>query len=90
MPPLDLIAPHMSFFDDPRAKELLITPHGLRLVYQADQAQRAHYLVLRQAAFTDLTLDPARLRDLMDRAIALYEDLKGTVHGQAQRTAEAA
>lgn len=90
MPPLDCIAPHMSFFDDPRAKELLITPNGLRLVYQANQAQRAHYLVLRQAEFTDLTLDPARLRDLMDRAIALYEELERTAHGQSQRTAEAA
>lgn len=83
MPPLPLIGRHMGFFDDPKAKELLVAPLGVRLVYQADQGRRAHYLVLRQAEFEGLTVAPELLRDLMDRAIALHYDLQRSVHGQA-------
>ena len=52
-------------------KELVITPRGVRLVYQAAQAERAEYLVLRQAHFTNNKADPALVRTLLDRAIAI-------------------
>jgi hypothetical protein len=76
MPPIERIEPHIRFFDDPRAKELLVTPKGVRLVYLAKEGERAHYTVLRQAEFPDPSIPPQLLRDLMDRAVALLEDLK--------------
>lgn len=89
-PPVDLVGRHIDFFDDPYAKELLIAPGGVRLVYQANQARRSHYLVLRQAEFEDLSLDPERLRALMDRAIALHDDLQRSVHAGGQDSVDAA
>ena len=77
IPPLSWLSPHVAFFDqDPRAKELVITPNGVRLVYQMDEATRAHYLVLRQAVFEKATLSPELARDLLERAVALYDDLR--------------
>ena len=75
MPPLDLLQGHIGMFDDPRTKELLVTPRGVRIVYQANQAQRAQYLVLRQAEFAEPTLSRDLVRRLLDRAVALYGDL---------------
>jgi hypothetical protein len=77
IPPLSWLSPHVAFFDqDPRAKEMVITPNGVRLVYQIDEATRAHYLVLRQAVFEKATLAPDLAKDLLERAVALYEDLR--------------
>ena len=69
--PHELISPHLDVFRQPQAKELLITPKGLRLVYQASQADKLHYQVLRQANFDLPALAPDLLRQLMDRLIAL-------------------
>jgi hypothetical protein len=75
MPPAALIDPHMSFFAAPKAKEILITPKGVRLVYQTDQGTRAEYLVLRSANFAAPQVTAEVMADLLDRAIALYQDL---------------
>jgi hypothetical protein len=49
----------------------------VRLVYQLAEAERPYYLVLRQAEFGDhLRLDPALMRRLLDRAIAIIEELR--------------
>ncbi|HVJ40306.1 MAG TPA: hypothetical protein VM639_02365 [Dongiaceae bacterium] len=70
--PTQVITPHLDFFRQPQAKEMLITPKGLRLVYQASQADKLHYQVLRQANFDLPVLAPDLLRDLLDRLIALH------------------
>ena len=75
VPSLARLTPHMTAFDDVRTKELLVTPRGLRLVYQASQAERAEYLVLRQAKFAAIGLDVALVSNLLDRLIALAADL---------------
>jgi hypothetical protein len=75
MPRLDQIAPHIHLFDDPRMKELVVTPSGTRLVYQAMQAERAYYLVLRQARFAEPRLDPKIASRLLDAAIAISRSL---------------
>ncbi|MFO0754546.1 MAG: hypothetical protein U0411_14630 [Thermodesulfovibrionales bacterium] len=80
MPPLESVEPHIRFFEDPKAKELLVTPRGIRLVYQAKEGVRAYYTVLRQVEFAGPPLSPSLLGSLMDRAIALYEDLKQEGH----------
>jgi hypothetical protein len=75
--PLVGLAPHMTMFADPRAKELVTSPRGVRLVYQAAQAERVHYLVLRQARFENNKADPALVRSLLDRAIAIAASVDG-------------
>lgn len=76
MPPVERVAPHIQFFEDPRAKELLVTPRGVRLVYQGKEGQRAHYAVLRQVEFGDIAVPPELARSLLDRALALHQDLE--------------
>ncbi len=88
IPPLDVVGRHMDYFDDTKAKELVISPRGVRLVYQARQSVRAHYMVLRQVHFDDLVLQPELVRELLDRAVALYEDLRSTAEGVEHRDAE--
>jgi hypothetical protein len=78
MPPQAVMARHMDFFADPKAKEMLVTPKGVRLVYQANQAERSQYLVLRQADFANVSLSAELIRRLLDQAIALHEDLMRT------------
>jgi hypothetical protein len=71
LPEIDQLTPEMAVFDDPRMKDLVITPKGVRLVYQSAQAERAHYLVLRQARFLNNKADAALVRALLDRAISV-------------------
>jgi hypothetical protein len=76
-PDLAVIDRHISVFQRPATKELLVTAKGVRLVHMLDQARRAEYLVLRQAEFENAAVDKDLLRDLMDRTIALHKDLTG-------------
>lgn len=69
--PHHVVAPHLDIFEDPRAKELLITPKGLRFVWQVAEADRARYGVFRQAEFGEVELDPLLVQSLLDRLIAL-------------------
>ncbi len=75
IPSLDRLTPYIEVFDDQKTKELVVTPHGIRLVYQAAQAKRADYLVLRQATFTEPSVDPALVQALLDRLIAIAATL---------------
>lgn len=75
LPDRRIVDRHIGYFADPQAKEMLITPKGLRLVHMLDQARRAEYLVLRQAEFESPQVPQPLLKDLMDRLIALHRDL---------------
>lgn len=86
MPPIDRLTPHISFFADPKVKELLVTPHGVRLVYQLDQSIRAYYMVLRHVRFDGLVAAEELVRELLDRAIAIHEDLNKEEMAVAQKT----
>jgi hypothetical protein len=77
-PSLAALTSHVAAFEDPRMKELLITPRGVRLVYQAAQADRSEYLVLRQARFAVSHLPPDLARRLLDLTIAIATDLDAT------------
>jgi hypothetical protein len=70
--PVEALTPHMRIFADLKMKELLITPRGVRLVYQADQAERAHYMVLRQARFETEQLPADLAEALLERALSIY------------------
>ncbi|MDX8452172.1 hypothetical protein RFM98_05335 [Mesorhizobium sp. VK9D] len=71
--PQDLIASHTDIFAESRAKELLITPKGVRIVWLLAEAERARYGVFRQAAFSDASIDPALVERLLDVASDLRE-----------------
>ena len=73
--PPPVLAPHLEVFQNPRAKELLITPNGLRLVWLIAEADRARYGVFREADFGEVDLAPELLRDLLDRLIALRQSV---------------
>ncbi len=83
-PSLERLEPHIKTFDDLKTKELVVTPHGVRLVYQAAQAERADYLVLRQATFTEARVNPALVRALLDRLIAIAADLDAAPAKEAE------
>lgn len=76
MMPAALAEPHVRrAFADLRMKELLVSPKGIRLVRQLAEGDRARYGVFRQADFGDTTIDPALLRGMLDKLIALQEDI---------------
>lgn len=69
--PTRLVSSHLDLFKDARAKELLITPNGVRFVWLLAEANRARYAALRDANFGEIDLDPDILRNLLDRLVAL-------------------
>jgi hypothetical protein len=74
-PELDRLRPHLALFDDPKMKELVITPEGTRLVYQLDQAERPYYMVMRQVKFARPVVSPVLARALLDSVIAIHQSL---------------
>jgi hypothetical protein len=70
--PVEMLTPHMQIFDDEKTKELVVTPRGVRIVYQASQGERAYYMVLRQPEFGEARLPVALARRLLEQAIAVY------------------
>jgi hypothetical protein len=73
---LDIVKRHLSLFAITKFKELLITPHGLRFVFQAAEADRAYYGVLRNARFEGTPIDTQIVRQAMDALLALKLDLE--------------
>lgn len=73
--PASLLAPHLEPFFGPRAKELLITQNGLRIVWLLAEAERARYGVLRQAEFGEVQIEGLLARDILDRLIAMRKDI---------------
>lgn len=78
IPPLDLIAPHLGIFADPKVKELVISPKGLRLVILADEAERGRYLIFRDLEMGKTPLPRDRLMPLVDALKALRQTLTET------------
>jgi hypothetical protein len=71
--PQDIIAGHLDIFSEGRAKELLITPKGVRIVWLLAEAERARYGVFRQAEFGDVRLDPVLIERLLASASAIRD-----------------
>lgn len=70
---LEALTPQVvELFGNPKAKEMLITPRGVRIVCQLHQGARAHYLVLRASKFEQLDVEPEVLRALLDRAVSIH------------------
>lgn len=76
IPPVEVVGRCISqVFEDPKHKELLITPKGLRIVYLLDEALRSHYMVLRQLIFENDRLDTHLVERLIETLIELHGDL---------------
>jgi hypothetical protein len=75
VPPTDLIARYAPIFADPKVKELLISPKGLRLVLLGDEAERGRYLIFRDAEVGLDPLSPDRLSPHLQSLVALRNDL---------------
>lgn len=73
--PLSGIANHVHLMADARAKELLISPQGVRFVWLVTEADRARYGVFRQADFGDVLPSPQLILTLAQKAMALRSDL---------------
>ena len=73
---LNLLKPLLSFFNNPRAKEFLATPNGLRFVTQLGEAERARYLVAREARFESTTIDATETKHALELLLALKNDLQ--------------
>jgi hypothetical protein len=73
---LNLLRPILGFFKNPRAKEFLATPNGLRLVTQLSEAERARYLVAREARFENASIDVSETRHALELLLALKNNLQ--------------
>jgi hypothetical protein len=73
--PYHVVARHLDVFADPRLKELLIAPKGLRFVWQAGEGDRVRYGIFRQAEFGTVELDPQLVCELLDRLIAMRKSI---------------
>ncbi|MBZ9754270.1 hypothetical protein LB524_03155 [Mesorhizobium sp. ESP6-5] len=81
--PQSIIADHMEPFSKGRAKELLITPNGVRIVWLLAEAERARYGVFRQAAFGDTRIDSA----LIERLLVSLSDLRDAINRSERQAA---
>lgn len=72
---LHLIQPHAALFMQSSAKELLVSPKGLRIVTMLAEAERARYGVFRQADFGDVRLASENVQKIMDSLITLHTKL---------------
>lgn len=75
LPPRQLLLKHTAILEDERAKELLISPKGLRIVWLAEEANRGRYLLFRDSEMGLAPLPAAQVRPLLDYLIALRTDL---------------
>lgn len=75
LPDPAVLAPHLPILSEPAAKELLIAPQGLRLVWLADEAERTRYLIYRDAELGRTPVPGATARRLADALAALHGDL---------------
>jgi hypothetical protein len=61
--------PLAELLADPKVKEILATPRGLRVIYQAAEGQRGQHLLLRQCDFGEARVEAStflRLHDGLD------------------------
>lgn len=63
-------------FADERAKELVVTPRGVRITYQAKQANKGDYLLLRSAVFDETPLPRGQVQELLLQALQIRRNLE--------------
>lgn len=71
----DLLQRHLHLLQDPRIKELIIAPEGMRLTFFADEAERGRYLIFREAELGREALEPETLAPLTEALAQLRADI---------------
>ncbi len=74
-PPPKMLLKHLDLFREAKAKELLISPRGLRIVMHVAEVDRLRYMVLREARFDDTVIDAAFTEQAMKVLLALNAEL---------------
>jgi len=82
LPEPGALAPHLAILGDPAAKEQLIAPQALRLVWLAEEADRGRYLIYRDAEMGLSPMAGTTVRRLMDALLALHADLAETAESR--------
>lgn len=82
LPPQSPVLAHLDLFDDPRMKEMIVSPKGARLVFLAEEAARTRYLIFRDCEMGETPLPAARLRPTLDRLLRLHADMAAARHPQ--------
>ncbi|PZF76772.1 hypothetical protein DK847_09875 [Aestuariivirga litoralis] len=75
LPPRQLLLKHAAILDDPRAKELVISPKGLRIVWLTEEASRGSYLLFRDSEMGLQPFPAAAAKPLLDYLLDLRDDL---------------
>ncbi len=83
-PPEDLVRAHLHIFDDPKVKELVLSPKGVRIVFLAEEAQRSRYLIYRDAEMGVTPLAPDLVGSKLEQLIALRADLLDVQDAEVQ------
>lgn len=81
LPPLAVVAGQAGLFADPKVKELVISPRGLRLVLLAEEAERGNYLLFRDSEMGRTPLATARLLPHLTTLCDLRDELTKVTHG---------
>ncbi|MDP4032830.1 MAG: hypothetical protein Q8P60_08275 [Pseudorhodobacter sp.] len=82
-----LLRRNLGLFAAPQAKELVISPKGLRLVWLAEEADRTRYLLFRDAEMGRTPLPAATLRPLLEALLALQADILTEAEARESRIA---
>ncbi len=75
LPPRELLLRHIHILKDDRAKELVIAPKGLRIVWLAEEADRGRYLIFRDSELGHTPFPAAEVKPLLEYLISLRHDL---------------
>lgn len=82
MLPPEILLPHLGAFRDPRAKELLVKPQGIRIVVQVAEADRVRYGVFRQAAFGEVEVEPVLVADILQTLAGMRRAIEDWAEAQ--------
>ncbi|MCX7889053.1 MAG: hypothetical protein N2422_04900 [Rhodobacteraceae bacterium] len=86
LPDAAVLRPHLAMLEDPAVKELVISPKGLRVVFLAEEADRARYLLFREAEMGAAPVAPGRVLALARRLAALAADLEAAAATRRETT----
>jgi len=78
----ELLYAHLGLFDDPRMKELVLSPKGLRAVFLAEEADRTRYLLFRDAEMGSTPLPAVRLETVLRSLLAIRRDVLAVANGK--------
>ena len=75
LPPRELLIRHTHILKNDNAKELVISPKGLRIVWLAEEADRGRYLIVRDSELGLTPFPAAQVKPLLEYLISLRQDL---------------